>query len=217
MAEFFFIFFSRTTYLRIISQFFKSSNFLLNDPLESLPSDLLNSLRVIPWRTLERAETMALFPFLYLWVYPYFWFAFYLQRYKIKRKKDEFFPKSSKLYNFGKNSVVFEHHFKKFEWNIDSSPNSVHPLFMGFYEGRGTTFGVVRTETCMHSLCRVVTKEDRMSMAVQEAPKNCSHMENVSESPSPWFICCKITEKEWKSPLRGSKSGFRGCISERFR
>ena len=42
------------------------------------------------------------------------------------------------------------------------------PLFMGFSEGRDTTFGAVRTETCLHSLCRVVTKEDRMSMAVQE-------------------------------------------------
>ena len=127
-----------------------------------------------------------------------FWFAFYMQRYKIKRKNDEFFPKSSKLYNFGKNSVVFEHHFKKFEWNIDSSPNSAHPLFMGFWEGRGTTFGAVRTETCLHSLCRVVTKEDRMSMAVQEAPKNCSHMENVSESPSPWFMCLHLNT----SPIR---------------
>ena len=56
--------------------------------------------------------------------------------------------------------------FKKFEWEIDGSPNSVHPLFMGFSEGRSAIFGAVRTETYLHSLCRVVKKEDRMSMTV---------------------------------------------------
>ena len=38
----------RTTYLRIMSQLTRSSNFLLSEPLESLPSDFLNSFRVSP-------------------------------------------------------------------------------------------------------------------------------------------------------------------------
>ena len=96
-----------------------------------------------------------------------------------------FFQNHQNCITLEKTQLFLNTIFKKFEWEIGGSPNSVHPLFMGFSEGRGTTFVAVRTETCMHSLCRVVTKEDRMSMAVQEAPKNCSHMENVSESPSP--------------------------------